>query len=112
MRATLLLAGGVTLGAVAAPARAQQPAPDTGAIAIQPDNPFLHESPLPLHAPPFDRISNADFRPALEEGMKRQAAEVDAIAAQPPAPHLREHAGGAGEVGADAGAGAAGCSTG
>ncbi len=86
MRATLLLAGGVTLGAVAAPARAQQPSPDTGAVAIQPDSPFLHESPLPLHAPPFDRISNSDFRPALEEGMKRQAAEVDAIAHEPAPP--------------------------
>jgi peptidyl-dipeptidase Dcp len=49
-------------------------------------NPFFAESTLPFHAPPFDKIKDADYQPALEEGMKRQLAEVEAIAnsAAPP----------------------------
>src|SRR5205807_967557 len=43
-------------------------------------NPFFAESTLPFHAPPFDKIKNGDYQPALEEGMKRQLAEVEAIA--------------------------------
>ncbi len=43
-------------------------------------NPFLQASTLALQAPPFDRIKDSDYEPALEEGMKRQRAEIDAIA--------------------------------
>src|SRR5438552_1758952 len=43
-------------------------------------NPFLNPSPLPYQAPPFDKIKDADYQPAIEEGMKRQIAEVEAIA--------------------------------
>lgn len=43
-------------------------------------NPFLNESSLPYHAPPFDRIKDADFNPALEEGMKVQQQEIENIA--------------------------------
>jgi peptidyl-dipeptidase Dcp len=42
-------------------------------------NPFAQPSPLLHQAPPFDRIHNADFQPALEEGMRQQLAEVAAI---------------------------------
>jgi peptidyl-dipeptidase Dcp len=49
-------------------------------------NPLLVPSPLPFEAPPFDKIKDADFRPALEEGMRQQLAEVDAIAENPAAP--------------------------
>jgi peptidyl-dipeptidase Dcp len=49
-------------------------------------NPFLTASPLPFQAPPFDRIKDADYQPAIEEGMKRQRAEIDAIANDPAAP--------------------------
>ena len=49
-------------------------------------NPFLTQSPLPFQAPPFDRIQDADFKPALEEGMKAQREEMDRIAANPAAP--------------------------
>ena len=45
--------------------------------------PFDAPSPLPYQAPPFDRIRDEDFRPALEEGMRRQRAEIEAIAADP-----------------------------
>jgi peptidyl-dipeptidase Dcp len=43
-------------------------------------NPFAEPSTLPLQAPPFDRIHDSDYQPALEEGMKQQIAEVEAIA--------------------------------
>ena len=39
-------------------------------------NPFFEKSPLPFQAPPFDRIKDGDFQPAIEEGMKRELAEV------------------------------------
>ena len=44
------------------------------------DNPFLTESPLPYHLPPFDKIKDDQFGPATEAGMKEQLKEVDAIA--------------------------------
>jgi len=46
------------------------------------DNPLLEPSTLPYEAPPFDRITDADYQPAIETGMARQRAEVDSIAAQ------------------------------
>src|SRR6267378_3843754 len=45
------------------------------------DNPFLIESPLPYHLPPFDKIRDEHFVPATEVGMQEQLKEVDAIAA-------------------------------
>ncbi|MCC7398960.1 MAG: M3 family metallopeptidase [Planctomycetes bacterium] len=47
------------------------------------DNPFASPSPLPYFAPPFDRIGDADFLPALREGMRRQREQVRAIASDP-----------------------------
>jgi peptidyl-dipeptidase Dcp len=49
-------------------------------------NPFFTASTLAFQAPPFDRIKDGDYRPAIEEGMKRQRAEVDLIANNPAAP--------------------------
>ncbi|HKC63343.1 MAG TPA: peptidyl-dipeptidase Dcp [Pyrinomonadaceae bacterium] len=43
-------------------------------------NPFFVESSLPFQAPPFDKIKDSDYQPALEEGMRRQLIEVEAIA--------------------------------
>jgi peptidyl-dipeptidase Dcp len=45
-------------------------------------NPLLVESTLPFHAPRFDLIRNEDYQPALEEGMRQNLAEIDAIAKQ------------------------------
>jgi peptidyl-dipeptidase Dcp len=45
-------------------------------------NPFFVESTLPYHAPRFDLIRNEDYQPALEEGIRQQLAEIDAIAKQ------------------------------
>ncbi|HEV2561276.1 MAG TPA: hypothetical protein VGT78_03975 [Rhizomicrobium sp.] len=49
-------------------------------------NPFAEPSALPLQAPPFDRIKDSDYQPALEEGMKQQIAEINAIANNKAAP--------------------------
>jgi peptidyl-dipeptidase Dcp len=49
-------------------------------------NPFFAPSPLPFQAPQFDKIKDSDYKPALEEGMKRQLAEIDAIAGSSDAP--------------------------
>jgi len=49
-------------------------------------NPFLAASTLPYQAPPFDKITDADFKPAIEEGMRQNLAEIDQIAAQDSAP--------------------------
>jgi peptidyl-dipeptidase Dcp len=43
-------------------------------------NPFLEPSPLPYQAPRFNLIKDSDFEPAIEEGMKRQLAEIENIA--------------------------------
>jgi peptidyl-dipeptidase Dcp len=49
-------------------------------------NPFANESPLLYQAPPFDKIHNDDYQPALEEGMRVQIAEVAKIAGDSAAP--------------------------
>lgn len=49
-------------------------------------NPLLSPSPLPFGAPPFDKIADADFRPAFETAMKAHLDEVAAIAGNPAAP--------------------------
>jgi peptidyl-dipeptidase Dcp len=49
-------------------------------------NPFFQPSTLPFQAPPFDRVKDSDYQPAIEEGMKRQLAEIDAIANRTDAP--------------------------
>jgi peptidyl-dipeptidase Dcp len=53
---------------------------------LAPSNPFAAPSPLFDQAPQFDRIKDADYLPALEEGMKLQAAEIAAIADNPEPP--------------------------
>lgn len=50
--------------------------------SISPSNPFLNASKLPFQAPAFDQIKDSDFKPAIEEGMKQQQAEILKIADQ------------------------------
>ena len=57
-----------------------------GAAVAADSNPFFQKSPLQDQAPPFDKIKDADYAPAIEEGMKRQIAEIDAIANDPAPP--------------------------
>src|SRR5580704_3050248 len=62
------------------------------AVAAQPkaefglSNRFYADSALPFHAPPFDKIKDTDYAPAIEAGMAQQRAEVRAIAANPAPP--------------------------
>jgi peptidyl-dipeptidase Dcp len=51
-----------------------------------PTNPFYAASPLPFQAPPFDKIKDSDYQPAIEAGMAQQRAEVRAIADNPAPP--------------------------
>ena len=51
-----------------------------------PSNPFYAESTLPFHAPPFDKIKDADYQPAIEAGMAQQREEINAIANNPAPP--------------------------
>jgi peptidyl-dipeptidase Dcp len=51
-----------------------------------PVNPFYAASPLPFQAPPFDKIKDGDYQPAIEAGMAQQREEVRAIADNPAAP--------------------------
>src|SRR5258706_11877153 len=50
------------------------------------ENPFFTESTLPFHAPPFDKIKDSDYTPAIEAGMKEQLSEIEAIANNPQPP--------------------------
>jgi peptidyl-dipeptidase Dcp len=54
--------------------------------AMPASNPFAQQSTLPYQAPPFDRIKDSDYQPALEEGMRQQIAEIQAIANNPAPP--------------------------
>jgi len=49
-------------------------------------------SKLPFQAPPFDKLQDTDYQPAIEEGMKRQIAEMDVIAAQSALQYPKESA--------------------
>jgi peptidyl-dipeptidase Dcp len=51
-----------------------------------PSNPFYAPSPLPFHAPPFDKIKDEDYQPAIEAGIAQSEAEYKAIAENPEAP--------------------------
>jgi peptidyl-dipeptidase Dcp len=44
------------------------------------DNPLLTESSLPYHVPPFDKIKDEHFVPAIEAGMREQLKEIEPIA--------------------------------
>ena len=51
-----------------------------------PTNPFYSPSTLPFQAPPFDKITNADYQPAMEAGMAEQLKQIEAIANSSAAP--------------------------
>ncbi len=51
-----------------------------------PSNPFYAPSALPFQAPPFDKIKDEDYQPAIEAGMVEELSEIQAIADNPAAP--------------------------
>jgi len=56
------------------------------AAALPASNPFAKASTLPFQYPVFDKITDADYGPAFDAGMREQAAEIDAIANSRKAP--------------------------
>jgi len=74
--ATLLVCGSVSYSLAATP-------------AFGPSNPFYSPSALPFHAPPFDRIKDQDYQPAIEAGMALQLKEIRAITANPAKPTFK-----------------------
>src|ERR1035438_7840486 len=81
--AMMMLAGAAVLGGSGAAASGQATA---GRAAFGPSNPFYAPSTLPFQAPPFDKIKNSDYQPAIEAGMAQQLQEVRAIADNPASP--------------------------
>src|SRR5450631_372084 len=75
--ATILTAGAFALG-TSGVAAAQ--------AAFGPGNPFYAASTLPYQAPPFNRIKDTDYQPAMEAGMAEQIKEIQAITDNPAAP--------------------------
>ncbi|WP_460878027.1 peptidyl-dipeptidase Dcp [Rhodanobacter koreensis] len=76
-------------GAATSPAPAASTAAASSAApaaTAMTSNPFFSASTLPFQAPPFDKIKDADYQPAIEEGMKQQLAEVEKIADNADAP--------------------------
>jgi peptidyl-dipeptidase Dcp len=75
---TVITAGAISLGSLN---------PTLAAAAdFGPANPFFAPSTLPFQAPPFDKIKDEDFQPAMEAGMAQEEAEIEAIANNPDAP--------------------------
>ncbi len=54
--------------------------------AFGPENPFYAASTLPFQAPPFDKIKDEDYQPAIEAGMAEDLREMMAIAENPEPP--------------------------
>jgi peptidyl-dipeptidase Dcp len=75
----VMMASTVVLGAGGVMAAGQ-------AAEFGPGNPFYAASTLPYQAPPFDRIKDTDYQPALEAGMAEQIKEFQAIAENPAPP--------------------------
>lgn len=74
--------GSAPATAGSAPAKASS----TATAEAQVSNPFFTASTLPYQAPPFDKIKDSDYQPAIEEGMKQQLDEVEKIADNPEPP--------------------------
>jgi len=60
--------------------------PQTPPAEFGPSNPFYAPSALPFQAPPFDKIKDADYQPAIEAGIAQQQAEIEKIANNPDPP--------------------------
>jgi len=75
----LITSGALALGSANTPAV-------SGDAKFGPSNPFYAPSTLPFHAPPFDKIKDEDYQPAIEAGMAEELSEIQAIAddAAPP----------------------------
>jgi peptidyl-dipeptidase Dcp len=78
---SILTVCAICMAVAAFAAHAQAPA-----AAFGPSNPFYAESTLDFHAPPFDKITDSDYQPAIDAGMAQKVNQTDAIADNPAAP--------------------------
>ena len=76
---TIITTGAIALGAMCPPSAGADE-------KFGPSNPFYAPSTLPFHAPPFDKIKDEDYQPAIEAGMAEELKEVQVIADNPAAP--------------------------
>ncbi|MYN46109.1 dipeptidyl carboxypeptidase II [Pseudoduganella sp. FT93W] len=76
MNRHLMIAAAVAV--VCSAAQAAEPA-----AMLAASNPFAKASTLPFGYPMFDQIKNEDYAPAFAEGMRINAAEIEAIANNP-----------------------------
>jgi peptidyl-dipeptidase Dcp len=76
---TLMTAGALSLTSNTLPAQA-------AGAGFGADNPFYAPSTLPFHAPPFDKVKDADYLPAIEASIAQQIEETRAIADNPAEP--------------------------
>jgi len=76
---TLIISAAVVIGLIVSPAL-------VSAAEFGPHNAFFAPSSLPFQAPPFDKIKDEDYQPAIEAGMAEQRKEVRAIANNPAEP--------------------------
>ncbi len=92
MTRTLVLAAAISLALAACQSKQEADSVKTADAAPAADakpqhaNPLLSQSPLPFHAPQFDKIQDADFLPAFEQGMGEHLEQINKIADNPDAP--------------------------
>jgi len=86
-----ILTGAITLStadtlATAADVKFEVKSDMKSGMKFGPSNPFYAESTLPFHAPPFDKIKDEDYQPAIEAGMTDELSEIRSIADNPAVP--------------------------
>ena len=82
MSRTVVLAAAISLALAACTGNTPETVTEKtpSAAPASADNPLLVASTLPFGAPAFDKIKDADYLPAFEEGMKQHLAEMRKIA--------------------------------
>jgi peptidyl-dipeptidase Dcp len=76
----------IILSLVLALALFSPPSPAVGQDPEPSDNPFFKPYQTPFNVPPFNLIKTVHFLPAIQEGIKRQQAEIEAIIHNPKPP--------------------------
>jgi peptidyl-dipeptidase Dcp len=84
--AAMLMAGAAMAGEGAGVAQNGAGIAAGKAAAFGPANPFYAASTLPYQTPPFDKIKDTDYEPAIDAGIVEHMKEIDAIANNPAAP--------------------------
>jgi len=84
--AIIFIIGLVLLPAMSGKKDASEAPAAAAAAAANADNPFFKPYGTPFNVPPFDLIKTEHYLPAIEEGIRREQAEVDAIVNDPKPP--------------------------